>query len=183
MPLADHNLLISINENELYFTKSPNGSRILEKCGHNVHTVYALPCRGTIRIDPECAIKTSSYIIQAHKIKRINAANIITPTISTFNISDNYIQQLTFIKTLNLSTSESIVIHNRGEISPNQHNYWPLKQVIKSNWRKLIMRAPKCQSLPDWQHQDWSSVTMHWLANQPIVMLDKLPSKENEFRG
>lgn len=116
MPFADHNLLISINENELYFTTSPNGSRIWEKCGHDEYKIYTLPGRGTIRIDPECSIKTSSYIIQAHKTRRINATSIITPTIPTFTISKNYIEQLTIIKTLNLSTSDPIVIHNKGEI-------------------------------------------------------------------
>lgn len=116
MPFADHNLLISITENELYFTTSPNGSNIWEKCGNDDYTVYHIPDRGTIQIDPECAIKTSSYIIQAHKIKRIKATKIITPTISTQNLSNNYIQELSMMRKLNFSSINPIVIHNQGEI-------------------------------------------------------------------
>lgn len=116
-PFADHNLLISIIENDIYFTTSPNGTRISEKCGDGEYAIHKIPARGTIHIDPDCILRTQTYIIQAHRTKRINATKIITPSFATQKLTSEQINELGIVRRLNFSTVEPIVIHNAAELS------------------------------------------------------------------
>lgn len=116
-PFADHNLLITITANDLYFCTSPDGTRVWEKCENNKFDLYHISSRGTIRVDPNCTLKTASYTIHAHKTKRITAAKVITPSIGTPILTEEDIKDLTIIKHLKLASSDPVIIHDHAQLS------------------------------------------------------------------
>lgn len=116
-PFADHNLLITISANDLYFCTPPDGTRVWEKCDDNKFDLYHISGRGTIQIDPNCTLKTASYIIQSHRTKRITAAEIITPTIGTPPLTKEDIRDLSIMKHLELASSDPIIINDHAELN------------------------------------------------------------------
>lgn len=87
-PYFNTNTFITILENDLYFVNTLHETRIWEKCGEEDYTPRNLSGRGTIQLDPNCSIKTNSFIIQSHRTRRINATSILQPEIAITKIID-----------------------------------------------------------------------------------------------
>lgn len=87
------------------------------KCNDSKFDLHHISGRGIIQIDPNCTLKTASYIIQAHKAKRITAYKIITPTIGSSLLTKEDVKNLSIIKQLKLASLDPIIIHDRTQLN------------------------------------------------------------------
>ena len=66
VPLIENDIIISIVENESYFFASKTPTNLWEMCDQENGKLLRLEGRNIIRLDNQCSIKSTSFIIKPH---------------------------------------------------------------------------------------------------------------------
>lgn len=116
-PFPLNDAVLTIIENESYFLTSMNGTTVWEMCNDNEEQRNV---RGQviITLDPDCYIKTSTFILKPHKTHVFNQTKLIVPELAISNASISILKSLSknVLSKYNFTVMTPIVIQNPEEM-------------------------------------------------------------------
>lgn len=83
VPLIENDIIISIIENESYFFASKSPAKLWEVCNQKTTNVIQIEGRNIIKLNAECSVKSSAFIIKPHRTFIFNETAMVIPPIST----------------------------------------------------------------------------------------------------